>query len=81
VTLQKYQEAGMSPLEVLRTATVNSATLLGWGDRIGSIEAGKFADIIAVDGDPLKDVKDLQRVRFVMKGGEIIKGAAAKAAP
>jgi imidazolonepropionase-like amidohydrolase len=57
---------------------VNSAALLGWGDRIGSIEPGKLADIIAVDGDPLKDVKDLQCVRFVMKGGEVIKGAAAK---
>ena len=78
LTLQAYQEAGMSPLEVLRTATVNSAALLGWGDRIGSIEAGRLADIIAVDGDPLKDVKDLQRVRFVMKGGEIIKGPASK---
>ena len=78
LTLQAYQEAGMSPLEVLRAATVNSATLLGWGDRIGAIEAGKLADIIAVDGDPLKDVKDLQRVRFVMKGGEVIRGATAK---
>ena len=78
LTLQAYQEAGMSPLEVLRAATINSATLLGWGDRIGSIEPGKLADIIAVEGDPLKDVKDLQRVRFVMKGGEIIKGATAK---
>jgi imidazolonepropionase-like amidohydrolase len=78
LTLQAYQEAGMSPLEVLRAATINSAALLGWGDRIGSIEAGKLADIIAVDGDPLKDVKELQRVRFVMKGGEVIKGATAK---
>ena len=63
----------MPPLEVLRTATINSAALLGWGDRIGTIETGKLADIIAVDGDPLKDVKDLQRVQFVMKGGDIIK--------
>lgn len=78
LTLQAYQEAGMPPLEVLRAATINSATLLGWGDRIGSIEPGKLADIIAVDGDPLKDVKDLQRVRFVMKGGEVIKGATAR---
>src|SRR5690349_5516788 len=73
LTLQAYQEAGMSPLEVLRSATVNAAALLGWGDRIGTIEPGKLADIIAVDGDPLKDVKELQKVRFVMKGGEIIK--------
>jgi len=78
LTLQAYQEAGMAPLEVLRAATVNSAALLGWGDRIGSIEAGKFADIIAVDGDPLKDVKELQKVRFVMKGGAVIRGGGAK---
>jgi imidazolonepropionase-like amidohydrolase len=78
LTLQAYQEAGMSPLEVLRTATVNSAALLGWGDRIGAIEAGKLADIIAVEGDPLKDVKDLQHVRFVMKGGEVIRNGAPK---
>ena len=73
LTLQAYQEAGMPPLEVLRAATVNAAGLLGWGDRIGSLEAGKLADIIAVDGDPLKDVKDLQKVKFVMKGGEVVK--------
>ena len=53
--------------EVLRAATINSATLLGWSDRIGSIEPGKLADIIAVDGDPLKDVKDLQIVVTVFK--------------
>ena len=73
LTLQAYQEAGMSPLEVLRSATVNGAALLGWSDRIGVIEAGKLADIIAVDGDPLKDVKELQKVRFVMKGGVVVK--------
>ena len=72
-TLQAYQEAGMSPIDVLRAATLNSADLLGLSDRIGAIEAGKFADIIAVDGDPLKDVKDLQHVRFVMKGGQIVR--------
>jgi imidazolonepropionase-like amidohydrolase len=78
LTLQAYQEAGMAPLEVLRTATVNAAALLGWSDRIGAIETGKLADIIAVDGDPLKDVKDLQRVRFVMKGGEVVRGVGGK---
>ena len=71
LTLQAYQEAGMPPLEVLRAATVNAAGLLGWADRIGSLEAGKLADIIAIDGDPLKDVKELQKVKFVMKGGEV----------
>jgi imidazolonepropionase-like amidohydrolase len=67
----------MSPLEVLRAATLNSADLLGLGDRIGAIEAGKLADIIAVDGDPLKDVKDLQHVRFVMKGGQVVRNDPA----
>lgn len=73
LTLQAYQEAGMSPLEVLRSATVNAASLLGVADRAGTIETGKYSDIIAVDGDPLRDVKDLQRVTFVMKGGEVVK--------
>jgi len=73
LTLQAYQEAGMPPLEVLRAATINSADLLGLGDRVGSIEVGKLADIIAVDGDPLHDVKDLQKTRFVMKGGVVIR--------
>ena len=76
LTLQAYQEAGMSPIDVLRAATLNSADLLGMSDRIGAIEAGKFADIIAVDGDPLKDVKDLQHVRFVMKAGQVVRNDA-----
>lgn len=77
LTLQAYQEAGMPPLDVLRAATINSADLLGWSDRIGTIEAGKFADIIAVDGDPLHDVKDLKKTRFVMKGGVVIRNDGA----
>ena len=64
LTLQAYQEAGMPPLEVLRSATVHAAALLGWADRIGAIEQGKLADIIALEGDPLKDVKALQGVRL-----------------
>jgi imidazolonepropionase-like amidohydrolase len=71
LTLQAYQEAGMSPLEVLRAATVNSADLLGLGRRIGSIDVGMAADIIGVAGDPLSDVKELQKVRFVMKTGRV----------
>lgn len=77
LTLQAYEEAGMSPIEVLRAATLNSADLLGMSDRIGAIEPGKFADIIAVDGDPLKNVEDLQHVRFVMKGGQIVRNDSA----
>ncbi|MYN44553.1 amidohydrolase family protein [Pseudoduganella sp. FT93W] len=64
---------GMTPLQAIRTATVNASELLGWTDRVGSIEAGKFADIIAVDGDPLKDVSTLERVQWVMKGGAVVK--------
>lgn len=64
---------GMTPLQAIRTATVNASELLGWADRVGSIEAGKFADIIAVEGDPLKDVTTLERVQWVMKGGAVVK--------
>jgi imidazolonepropionase-like amidohydrolase len=66
----------MSPVDVLRAATLNSADLLGISGRIGAIEAGEFADIIAVEGVPLKDVKDLKRVRFVMKGGLVVRNDA-----
>jgi imidazolonepropionase-like amidohydrolase len=68
-----YAASGMSPLEILRAATINAAELLGLQDRTGSIEANKFADLIAVEGDPLKDVTELERVRFVMKGGKVVK--------
>ena len=69
-----YSEAGMTPLEIIRAATINGADLLA-GDRalFGTIEKGKFADLIAVAGDPLKDVTELEHVRFVMKGGRVIK--------
>jgi imidazolonepropionase-like amidohydrolase len=64
---------GLTPLEAIKAATVNAADLLGWSDRIGAIEPGHFADIIAVSGDPLNDVTELERVRFVMKGGTVVK--------
>ncbi|MHA4870614.1 Xaa-Pro dipeptidase [Duganella sp. PWIR1] len=63
---------GMTPAQAIRTATVNAADLLGWSDKVGSIEAGKYADLIAVDGDPLKDVKTLEQVQWVMKGGAVV---------
>jgi imidazolonepropionase-like amidohydrolase len=65
---------GLAPLASIQAATVNAADLLGWSDRVGTLEAGKFADLIAVDGDPIADVRNLETVRFVMKGGEVVKG-------
>jgi len=62
---------GMSPLEAIRAATTNAAELMGWQDKVGSIEAGKYADVIAVSGDPLADIGELEHVKFVMKGGAI----------
>lgn len=66
-----YVQLGMTPIQAIQTATVNAADLLGWSDRIGSLEAGKFADIVAVNGDPTKDVTVLQSPVFVMKGGVV----------
>lgn len=65
---------GMTPMQAIQSATVSAADLMGWGDRIGRIAPGYFADIVAVEGDPLKDVTLLQHVSFVMKGGEVVKG-------
>ena len=69
---------GMSPLQGIQTGTINAADLMGWTDRVGTIEPGKWADIIAVDGDPLKDVKILQHVNFVMKSGTVYKDETHK---
>ena len=69
---------GLTPLQSIQSATINAADLLGWSDKIGAIEAGKWADIIAVDGDPLQDVTTLERVKFVMKGGEVVKNEYGK---
>jgi imidazolonepropionase-like amidohydrolase len=68
---------GMTPLQAIQAATVRAADLLGWSDRVGTIAAGKYADLVAVPGDPLSDVTVLEHPRFVMKGGAVIKSAAA----
>ena len=63
----------MPPLDVIRAVTSNAAEMLGWADRIGTIEPGQFADLVAVSGDPLADISELERVRFVMKGGQVVR--------
>ena len=70
VLMVKY---GMKPLAALQAGTLNGATLLGWEDRIGQLKTGYLADIIAVDGDPLRDISSLEHVRFVMKGGVVLR--------
>jgi imidazolonepropionase-like amidohydrolase len=64
---------GMPPLEAIRAATLNAAELMSWQDRVGALEPGKFADLIAVEGDPLTDITTLQQVKFVMKAGAVVK--------
>jgi imidazolonepropionase-like amidohydrolase len=75
-----YVKLGMTPLQAIQTATVNAADLLGWSDRIGSVEEGKFADIVAVNGDPTKDVTLLENPIFVMKSGAVYKRSAQQTA-
>ena len=73
IAFEGLQDAGLSPAEVLRAATVDAAKVMGWEDRVGSLQAGRFADLIAVDGDPLAAVSALHGVRFVMKGGVVVR--------
>ena len=69
----KMVEMGLTPLQAIQAATVNAADLIGWPEQVGTIEPGRLADLVAVNGDPLADVHVLESVRFVMKGGEVIK--------
>ena len=71
--LEAMVKRGMTPLEAIQAATVNAAELLGWQDRVGALEAEHYADVIAVEGDPLADITVLQHVKFVMKGGVVVK--------
>jgi imidazolonepropionase-like amidohydrolase len=61
----------MTPLEALRSATITAAECLGWDDRVGTLRPGRFADLVAVDGDPLEDITTLQVPVVVMKGGRV----------
>ncbi len=69
---------GLTPLQAIQAATLNAADLLGWPGKVGTLEPGAWADIVAVDGDPLKDVTTLERVKFVMKGGEVVRNEYGK---
>ena len=73
-----FVRMGMSPSQAIQTATWNAADLLGWGDRVGVVAPGHFADLVAVDGDPTQDVTLLERVRFVMKGGVVVRDGATR---
>jgi imidazolonepropionase-like amidohydrolase len=70
-------QAGMPSLDVIRAITTNAAEMLGWQDRVGAIEPGKFADLVAVSGDPIADITEIERVRFVMKDGQVIRNDLA----
>jgi imidazolonepropionase-like amidohydrolase len=63
---------GLSPMQAIQAATVNAADLIGWPDKVGAIAPGRYADLIAVDGDPTSDVTVLEKVGFVMKDGAVI---------
>jgi len=64
---------GMTPLEALRSATTIASDLIGWQDRVGTVEKGKFADLVAVSSDPVADITEMSRIKFVMKGGQVVR--------
>ena len=72
------KRAGLTPARAIQSGTTINAAAMGWQDQIGSIDKGKYADLIAVSGDPLADITELQRVRFVMKGGKVIRNDMAQ---
>jgi len=65
--------AHMTPAQAIQAGTINNAAAMGWLDDVGSIGAGKYADLVAVSGNPLTDVTELKRVKFVMKGGKVVR--------
>ena len=67
------KHGGLTPVRALQGGTMINAEALGWQDQIGSVDKGKYADLVAVSGDPLADITELQRVKFVMKGGKVIR--------
>ena len=73
----KMVEWGMKPIDAIQAATINSADAMGWSAKVGALETGHYADIIAVNGDPLADVRTLESVKFVMKGGAVVRNDVA----
>src|SRR5438034_186420 len=78
VEFDYYVNYGMTPMEAIQSGTIRAAEVLGWSDKLGTIEPGKWADFVAVSGDPLKDIKELQHVKFVMKGGVVYKDETSR---
>ena len=73
-----YVDEGMTPMQAIQTATLRASELIGWETKLGTIERGKYADLVAVEGDPLQDITELERVKWVMKGGSIVKDQIPK---
>jgi imidazolonepropionase-like amidohydrolase len=69
----KMVDMGLTPLQAIQAGTVNASDLLGWADKVGTLEPGKFADLVAVQGDPIANVRVLENVQYVMKGGQVVK--------
>jgi imidazolonepropionase-like amidohydrolase len=77
--VEAYRDAGMKPRQIIESMTSSAAELLGWSDKVGSLEPGKFADIVAVQSNPLMDITTVEKAQFVMKGGVVIKDEIVKA--
>ena len=74
-----YVDEGMTPLQAIQSATSRAAELMGWEGNVGTVEGGRYADLIAVSGNPLQDITELERVKWVMKGGEVVKDEIGRA--
>lgn len=73
----KMVEWGMKPIDAIQAATINAADAIGWSEKVGALEPGHYADLIAVSGDPLADVRVPESMKFVMKGGVIVRNDLA----
>jgi imidazolonepropionase-like amidohydrolase len=74
---ENLHDAGMPSLDIIRAVTTNAAEMMGWQDRVGAVEQGRFGDLVAVAGDPVADITELERVRFVMKDGQVVRNDLA----